>query len=68
MGCSRFFRMIEDGFGSLHVGGIGYLENDRFISINSLPGGEIPSIAEDTGGDLWLANQKLGLFHLLPRQ
>jgi len=46
-------------------GGVGYLENDRFISINGVPGGIVYSIAEDTGGNLWIANLDHGLFHLL---
>jgi ligand-binding sensor domain-containing protein/signal transduction histidine kinase len=43
----------------------GYLENGQFISISSVPGGVVRSIAEDTQGNLWIANQNLGLFHLL---
>jgi signal transduction histidine kinase/ligand-binding sensor domain-containing protein len=44
--------------------GIGYLENDRFIVVNGLPGGQVNSIAEDRGGSLWFAYQDAGLFHL----
>lgn len=44
--------------------GIGYLENDRFTYVRDLPGGFVLSIAEDSRGDLWIANQNLGLFHL----
>jgi ligand-binding sensor domain-containing protein/signal transduction histidine kinase len=43
----------------------GYLENDRFVSVNAVPGGLVHSIAEDTVGNLWIANQDHGLFHLL---
>jgi len=42
----------------------GYLDNDRFISLNGIPGGVARSIVEDADGDLWIANQDLGLFHL----
>src|SRR5262249_3978356 len=42
----------------------GYLEDGRFISISGIPGGVARSIAEDTEGNLWIANQDLGLFHL----
>jgi signal transduction histidine kinase/ligand-binding sensor domain-containing protein len=47
------------------VGGIGYLENDRFISISMLPGKDTLSIAEDTEGNLWIANEQGGLLHLI---
>jgi signal transduction histidine kinase/ligand-binding sensor domain-containing protein len=46
--------------------GIGYLDNDRFIAINDLPGGQVSSIAEDSGGNLWFAYQNAGLFRLSP--
>ena len=49
-------------------GGVGYLENDRFISINGIPGGEVQAIAQDAGGNLWIANMNLGLFQLLPEK
>jgi signal transduction histidine kinase/ligand-binding sensor domain-containing protein len=49
------------------VGGFGYLENDRFISISGVPGIAVHSIAEDTGESLWIANQNRGLFRLSPR-
>src|SRR5262249_8271873 len=42
----------------------GYLENNRFISLSGVPGGVARSIVEDTEGNLWIANQNLGLFHL----
>src|SRR5439155_17590693 len=49
------------------VSGLGYLENNRFISVSAVPGGSaVHSIAEDTAGTLWIASQDLGLFHLLP--
>ena len=47
-------------------GGVGCLENDRFISISGIPGGEVPAIAQDAGGNLWIANKYLGLSQLLP--
>jgi signal transduction histidine kinase/ligand-binding sensor domain-containing protein len=42
----------------------GYLENDHFISVTGLPGGPVHDIAEDSRGDLWIANQNQGLIHL----
>ena len=45
-------------------GGLGYLENDGFIPIRAVPGGEVTSIAEDTAGNLWIADMDHGLFQL----
>ncbi|MEY2396099.1 MAG: hypothetical protein QOF94_2444, partial [Acidobacteriaceae bacterium] len=59
--------LFQDDRGRIWVStpsGIGYLENDRFISISGVPGGHVHSMAEDTRGNLWIANQNLGLFHL----
>jgi ligand-binding sensor domain-containing protein/signal transduction histidine kinase len=44
--------------------GFGYVENHRFISINSVPG-SVTAIAQDTGGNLWIANEQAGLFRVL---
>jgi ligand-binding sensor domain-containing protein/signal transduction histidine kinase len=46
-------------------GGVGYLENDRFISISNASVGNVSSIVQDTAGNLWIANQNLGLIQLL---
>src|SRR6185503_10498821 len=57
--------LFQDHRGRIWVstaGGIGYLENDRFIP--SVPGGTVRAIAEDTGGNLWISNLDLGLFCL----
>jgi ligand-binding sensor domain-containing protein/signal transduction histidine kinase len=60
--------LFQDSRGRVWVstfGGVGYLENDRFVSVSSLPGGsEVHAIAEDTAGSLWIANQDFGLFQL----
>lgn len=45
--------------------GFGYFETGQFVSINGLPGGNQLSIVEDTAGDLWIANERVGLFHLI---
>jgi signal transduction histidine kinase/ligand-binding sensor domain-containing protein len=42
----------------------GYLENSRFVSAKNVPGGVVLGIAEDAAGDMWIANQDLGLFRL----
>ena len=48
------------------VRSVGYLENDRLISIKGLPGGPILAINEDKAGSFWIINENLGLLHLLP--
>jgi signal transduction histidine kinase/ligand-binding sensor domain-containing protein len=45
---------------------IGYLENDRFIR-TTVPGGVVHALAEDSFGNLWIANQNMGVFELSPR-
>ena len=61
--------LFEDDRGRVwvatHSRGIGYLENDRFVSISGIPGGGTPSISEDTAGNLWIVNEPYGLFQLL---
>src|SRR5262245_27049501 len=42
----------------------GHLERDRFIPVKGLPGGMVNGIAEDTAGNLWIANQDAGPFRL----
>lgn len=61
--------LFEDDRGRLWVStniSVGYLQNDRFISIKGLPGGAILAIDEDKAGSFWIINEELGLFHLLP--
>lgn len=58
--------LFEDDSGRIWVStpfGFGYLENDRFVSVSSVPGG-VTGIAQDTAGDLWIAHQRAGLFQL----
>ena len=42
----------------------GYLENDRFIPLSSIPGGIVYGITEDSAKNLWIANQDHGLIRL----
>lgn len=61
--------LFEDDRGRVWVSTIrdvGYLENDRLISIKGLPGGAILAINKDKAGSFWIINENLGLFHLLP--
>jgi signal transduction histidine kinase/ligand-binding sensor domain-containing protein len=45
----------------------GYLENERFVAIKGVPGGNVHGLAEDSAGDLWIANKESGLFRLSPQ-
>ncbi len=59
--------LFQDQRGRIWVStlrGVGYLENDRYVSISGVPGGNILAIAEDTSGSVWIANEELGLFRL----
>src|SRR5262249_2538577 len=59
--------LFQDSHGRIWAGSIdqfGYLENDRVIAITGIPAGVVRGIVEDAAGDLWIANQNLGLFHL----
>jgi signal transduction histidine kinase/ligand-binding sensor domain-containing protein len=47
------------------LNGVGYLENDRYIS-TAAPGGVIAAIADDVSGSLWMAHPELGLVRLSP--
>jgi ligand-binding sensor domain-containing protein/signal transduction histidine kinase len=42
---------------------LGYLEGDRFVSVSKTELGRIQDIAEDSNGDLWMADQQGGLLH-----
>jgi signal transduction histidine kinase/streptogramin lyase len=47
------------------VSGFGYLEGRRFVPLRSVPQrGTVLAITQDRAGDLWLANEHLGLFHV----
>ena len=59
--------LFQDARGRIWVSApreFGYLENDRFIPVKGVPGGAVHGIAEDTAGNLWIANQDAGLFQL----
>ena len=58
--------LFQDSTGKIWVStpfGFGYLRDDRFISVSDVPGG-VTSIAQDTAGDLWFANEHAGLFQV----
>jgi PAS domain S-box-containing protein len=60
--------LFQDDRGRIWVstlGGVGYLENGRFITVSGVPGGPMYSIVEDRARNLWIATLNLGLLHLL---
>lgn len=60
--------LFEDDRGRVWIStdrSVGYLENDRLISIKGLSGGAILAISQDKAGSFWIINENLGLFHLL---
>jgi ligand-binding sensor domain-containing protein/signal transduction histidine kinase len=59
--------LFQDAQGRIWVSTLtafGYLESDRFVSIRDVPGGPVLSIAQDQGGDLWVANEQSGLLQI----
>jgi signal transduction histidine kinase len=63
-----FGSLFQDSRGRIwfsSLSGVGYLENDRYIS-TAAPGGSITAIEEDAAGNFWIAEQSLGLFRLSP--
>jgi signal transduction histidine kinase len=59
--------LFEDSRGRIWLGsqsGLGYLQNDRFVSVTGVPDGFIDSIAEDKQGILWVAHRDAGLLSL----
>jgi signal transduction histidine kinase/ligand-binding sensor domain-containing protein len=47
--------------------GMSYLENDRWIPVGGVPGGQASSIVEDTTGYLWVVNDRHDLLRLSPQ-
>jgi len=61
--------LFQDDRGRVWVStlrGIGYLENDRFTSVN-ISEGIVSSIDQDGAGTLWFASERFGLYQL-PRE
>ena len=42
----------------------GYMEKGRFLPIRGVPGGIVSSVAQDSQGNLWIANEDQGLLRL----
>jgi len=61
--------LYQDHRGRIWLGspaGLGYLQNDRFVPVPGVPGGNVNSITEDDRGNLWVAHRKLGLLRISP--
>src|SRR5262249_53689050 len=61
--------LFQDANGRVWVStprGLGHLENGRFVSLSAMPDGAVVSMAQDRAGNLWVANEHHGLFHLSP--
>jgi len=62
--------LFQDDRGRIWVStasGLGYLEDGRFTAIKGVPGGAMPSIAQDNARNLWVSNQNVGLFRISPQ-
>jgi signal transduction histidine kinase/ligand-binding sensor domain-containing protein len=62
--------LFQDDRGRIWVSTLsafGYLENDRFTSTSIVPGGAVTSITQDRTGNLWVADERLGLTRLSPQ-
>jgi signal transduction histidine kinase/ligand-binding sensor domain-containing protein len=60
--------LFQDTRGRIWVSsnaGVGYLENDRLVSV-AVPGRNVAAFAEDGAGNLWIAHQEEGLFRVSP--
>ena len=58
--------LFQDDTGRIWVStafAVGYLENDRFVPFISIPGA-VTDFAQDTSGNLWIANEHAGLFQV----
>jgi signal transduction histidine kinase/ligand-binding sensor domain-containing protein len=61
--------MFEDSHGRIWLGspsGLGYIENQRFVRVDGVPGGFIDSIAEDKQGNLLIAHRTAGVLRVSP--
>lgn len=58
--------LFQDNGGRIWVStpvGFGYLQDDRYRPVSSVPGG-VTAIAQDTAGNLWIANEHATLFQV----
>ncbi len=58
--------LFQDHAGRIWVSvpfGFGYLKDDRFVPVSTVYGA-VASMAQDTAGNLWVANESAGLFQV----
>ena len=58
--------LFQDDTGRVWVSnpfGFGYLDNDRFVSVGTVPGA-VTAMAQDTAGNIWIANEHVALFQV----
>jgi signal transduction histidine kinase/ligand-binding sensor domain-containing protein len=60
-----FFQDDDGRIWLASTAGVGYLERDRFVSVEGAPGGIPYAMAGDKSGNLWISNFDAGLVHLL---
>ena len=64
---SEWTTLFQDHGGRIWIagaGGVGYVENGRFVSIGGTRGGIVYGVAEDAARDIWIANLDHGLVQL----
>jgi PAS domain S-box-containing protein len=65
----RSASLFQDSKGRLWMGAVtafGYLQNDRFVPVRSVPNGFVDAIDQDGAGNLWIAHRDIGLIRLSP--
>jgi ligand-binding sensor domain-containing protein/signal transduction histidine kinase len=58
--------LFQDNTGRVWVSspfGFGYLDDERFVSVSTVPGA-VTAMAQDTAGDVWIANEHVALFQI----
>lgn len=58
--------LFQDNAGRVWVSspfGLGYLDNARFVSVSTVPGA-VTAMAQDTAGDVWIANEHVALLQV----
>ena len=58
--------LFQDDRGQIWIStpiGCGYLQGDRFRPVSTVPGA-VTAVAQDTAGNLWIANEHVSLFKL----
>jgi signal transduction histidine kinase/ligand-binding sensor domain-containing protein len=64
LGVASLFQDTDGRIWIAATGGVGYLQNDRFVLVDSIPGGVADAMADDAKGNLWISIVNRGLFHV----